>query len=122
MRDRLLKLYVESRVCDLFRARVADQLERGVPGPEGSLVKLLSKEINMGIYNLGVDLLGARGMLYGDYAMHRPATWFEVGIPTDDLARAFLRSRANSIEAGTSEVQRNTIAERILGMPREPRG
>jgi alkylation response protein AidB-like acyl-CoA dehydrogenase len=121
VRDRLVKLYVKTKVCDLFRGRVAAQLERGIPGPEGSLVKLLSNEINMAIYNLGVDLLGAGGMLYGDYAMHRPATWFEVGIPTGDLPRAFLRSRANSIEAGTSEVQRNTIAERVLGMPREPR-
>jgi alkylation response protein AidB-like acyl-CoA dehydrogenase len=121
-RDRLLRLYVESKVCDLFRRRVAAQIEMGVPGPEGSLVKLLSNEINMAIYDMGVDLLGAEGMLYGDYAMRRPASWFEVGIPTGDLPRAFLRSRANSIEAGTSEVQRNTIAERILGMPREPRG
>jgi alkylation response protein AidB-like acyl-CoA dehydrogenase len=121
-RAQLLDLYVRAKVCDLFRARVAAQIQHGVPGPEGSLVKLLSNEINMAIYDFGVTLQGPAGMLYSDYTMRRPMSWFEVGIPTGDLPRAFLRSRANSIEAGTSEVQRNTIAERILGMPREPRG
>jgi alkylation response protein AidB-like acyl-CoA dehydrogenase len=120
-RARLAELIVESRVCDMTRRRGAALVERGAPGPEGSIVKLYSAELNKRVYEFCLDLRGPAGMLYDSYAMRQPATWHEVGIPDGDVQRAFLRSRANSIEAGTSEIQRSTLAERVLGLPREPR-
>jgi alkylation response protein AidB-like acyl-CoA dehydrogenase len=65
-----------------------------------------------------MQLLGAEGMLYGDYSMKRPDT--AMG-PTDVLQKAFLRARANSIEGGTSEVMRNILGERVLGLPGDVR-
>jgi alkylation response protein AidB-like acyl-CoA dehydrogenase len=61
--------------------------------------------------------MGADGMLYGSYEMHRP----ETAMGADSLQKAFLRSRANSIEGGTSEVMRNILGERILGLPGDVR-
>ncbi|HYD10553.1 MAG TPA: acyl-CoA dehydrogenase family protein, partial [Acidimicrobiales bacterium] len=92
-------------------------------GPQGSLVKFASGDLNQALHELRVDLLGADGMLYSTYEMTQPASWREFNrIEPGDHARAFLRSRANTIEGGTNEVQRNTIAERVLGLPREPKG
>ena len=54
--------------------------------------------------------------------MTQPSSWRDFNrIEPGDLTRAFLRSRAATIEGGTNEVQRNTIAERVLGLPREPK-
>ncbi|HET6873593.1 MAG TPA: acyl-CoA dehydrogenase family protein, partial [Acidimicrobiales bacterium] len=62
-------------------------------------------------------LLGPEGMLYDNYEMRRPDGANEASTP----ARNFLRSRANSIEGGTSEVMRNIIGERVLGLPGDVR-
>jgi alkylation response protein AidB-like acyl-CoA dehydrogenase len=64
-----------------------------------------------------MDLMGADGMLYGSYEMLRP----ETAMGSDTLQKAFLRSRANSIEGGTSEVMRNILGERVLGLPGDVR-
>jgi alkylation response protein AidB-like acyl-CoA dehydrogenase len=89
----------------------------GVPGPEGSTGKLSFAELNKKVYAFVVDLMGADGMLYGSYEMHRPVT----AMDSDTLQKAFLRSRANSIEGGTSEVMRNILGERVLGLPGDVR-
>ena len=84
--------------------------------------QLTAAGFNQAVYELCVDLIGADGMLYGSYEMTRPASWQEFNrIPDGDFTRTFLRSRAATIEGGTNEVQRNTIAERVLGLPRDPR-
>jgi alkylation response protein AidB-like acyl-CoA dehydrogenase len=122
LRDRLVDLYVRWQANELMRARDVAQQEAGIPGPQGSLVKFSSGDLNQAIYELCVDLLGADGMLYTSYAMTQPTSWHDFNRrPTGDFTRAFLRSRAATIEGGTNEVQRNTIAERVLGLPREPK-
>jgi alkylation response protein AidB-like acyl-CoA dehydrogenase len=77
-------------------------------------------EVNKEVYELCVDLLGADGLVGYDYELRRSD---EVGLvgPPGSGRKMFLRSRANSIEGGTSEIQRNILAERILGLPGEPR-
>jgi alkylation response protein AidB-like acyl-CoA dehydrogenase len=122
LRNRLVDLYVRWEANEYMRRRDIAQQEAGIPGPQGSLVKFSSGDLNQAVYELCVDLIGADGMLYGSYEMTRPASWQEFNrIPDGDFTRTFLRSRAATIEGGTNEVQRNTIAERVLGLPREPR-
>ena len=83
------------------------------------MAKLAFAEENKRIYELCVDLMGAEGMLYGsDYPRIRPE---QIAMGTSDVHKAFLRVRANSIEGGTSEVMRNILGERVLGLPGEPR-
>jgi alkylation response protein AidB-like acyl-CoA dehydrogenase len=113
LRDRLLLLWVEAEVSRLTNLRAAEGRQRGTPGPEGSTAKLVYAELNKKIYSLCVDLMGPRGMLYGSYAMIRPDT----AAVSDTIQKAFLRARANSIEGGTSEIMRNILAERVLGLP-----
>jgi alkylation response protein AidB-like acyl-CoA dehydrogenase len=120
-RAQLMALYVRWRAQELMRARGVEMQKLGVPGPEGSLVKLGWGQLNQAVYELCTRMLGASGMLYGSYEMHRPTSWNDAGVQLGDITKAFLRSRAMTIEGGTNEVQRNTIAERVLGMPREPR-
>jgi alkylation response protein AidB-like acyl-CoA dehydrogenase len=121
LRARLMDLYVRWQATELMRARGVALQRLGIPGPEGSLVKLASGDLTQEVYELCLAMVGAPGMLYGSYEMVRPTDWHDMGIQVGDLPRAFLRSRANTIEGGTNEVQRNTIAERILALPREPR-
>ena len=116
-RDRLVRLWIEAEVQRLTRMRATDAATKGTPGPEGSLGKLAGAESNKRIYDFCVDLLGAEGMLYDSYRMRRPAHANEAGPP----ARSFIRSRANSIEGGSSEVLRNIIGERVLGLPGDVR-
>jgi len=117
LRDRLLKLWSRSEVLRLTNLRAGLARQRGVPGPEGSIGKVASGELNKDIYSFCVDVLGPAGMLYGDYAMTRPGTAGR----SADVRKAFLRSRANSIEGGTTEVMKNILGERVLGLPGDVR-
>jgi alkylation response protein AidB-like acyl-CoA dehydrogenase len=78
---------------------------------------MASADLNKDILAKVVDLLGAEGMLYGSYEMIRP----EMAMESDTLQKAFLRSRANSIEGGTTEVMKNILGERVLGLPGDVR-
>ena len=77
-------------------------------------------EVNKRVYELCVDLLGAKGLVGYDYTMRRSEGIGLVG-PPGTSRKLFIRSRANSIEGGTSEIQRNILGERILGLPGEVR-
>ncbi len=117
-RDRLVKLWVESEAHRLTSMRAAANSLNGTPGPEGSTSKLHYAELNKRIYDFCVELQGAAGMLYDGYDMRRPDTAGGFG---GGATRMFLRSRANSIEGGTSEVMRNILGERVLGLPGDVR-
>jgi alkylation response protein AidB-like acyl-CoA dehydrogenase len=113
LRDRLVQLWIEAEVNRLTNVRASQNRQLGTPGPEGSTGKLSFAETNKAIYEFVMTLLGAEGMLYGSYEMVRP----ETAMSSDSLQKAFLRSRANSIEGGTSEIMRNILGERVLGLP-----
>ena len=119
MRGRLMERWVSNEVGRLANWRASDLRRAGTPGPEGSTAKLAFAEENQRTSELCVDLLGAEGLLYGsEYPLKRPT---ESALNASDPRKAFLRMRANSIEGGTSEVMRNIIGERVLGLAGEPR-
>jgi alkylation response protein AidB-like acyl-CoA dehydrogenase len=119
IRAELMQSWVRNEVARLTNWRANDLRQAGTPGPEGSVAKLAFAEENQRTSELCVDLMGAEGMLYGsDYPLIRPS---ESAMSSNDMRKAFLRMRANSIEGGTSEVMRNIIGERVLGLAGEPR-
>jgi alkylation response protein AidB-like acyl-CoA dehydrogenase len=115
--DEVMRLWSRAEVLRLTNIRANAARKMGDPGPEGSIGKAASAELNKDIYAKVIDLLGAEGMLYGSYEMVRP----EVAMGSDTLQKAFLRSRANSIEGGTTEVMKNILGERVLGLPGDVR-
>ncbi len=103
VRQRITQYTIEARALQLNGYRALTSMKRnGIPGPEGSILKLMWSELNQRMAETAVDIAGPAGQV-GD---GRGWTY------------QFLRSRANTIEAGTSEVLRNILAERVLGLPR----
>jgi len=119
-RDRLTQLWIEAEALRLTNLRAGSNRRAGNPGPEGSIAKLQFAELNKRIYDLCVDLLGAAALVDYDYTMRRSEHLGLVG-PPGSGRKMFLRSRANSIEGGTSEIQRNILGERVLGLPGDVR-
>jgi alkylation response protein AidB-like acyl-CoA dehydrogenase len=121
LRDRVARLYIESELLRLTVQRGRAAQKAGNPGPEGSISKLAQAELNKRIWECAMEIVGADSLLYeAGYERRRPSGDSHAG----RLALAkyqFLRSRANSIEGGTSEVMRNILGERVLGLPGEPR-
>jgi alkylation response protein AidB-like acyl-CoA dehydrogenase len=119
-RDRLAELWIRAEVLRLTNLRAGANRRAGNPGPEGSVAKLAFAELNKAVYELCIELLGPYGIVEFDYTFRRPE---EAGLdaPLGSARKMFLRSRANSIEGGTSEIMRNILGERILGLPGEPR-
>ncbi|MFE0080433.1 acyl-CoA dehydrogenase family protein [[Kitasatospora] papulosa] len=118
LHQRLLTLWIEAEVARLTGERLRQQLVAGQPGPEGSGMKLAFARLNQEISGLEVELLGDEGLLYSDWTMRRPEL---VDFTGRDAGYRYLRSKGNSIEGGTSEVLLNIVAERVLGLPVEPR-
>ncbi|MFF1445849.1 acyl-CoA dehydrogenase family protein [Streptomyces sp. NPDC058295] len=118
LHQRLLKLWVEAEAARLAGERLRQQLVAGQPGYEGSGMKLGFARLNQEISGLEVELLGAEGLLYDDWTMRRPEM---VDFTGREAGYRYLRSKGNSIEGGTSEVLLNIVAERVLGLPSEPR-
>ncbi len=107
-RDAIAQEWIELQALRATAYRSLSALMKtGVPGPEGSILKLQWSEANQRLTKLALDLLGPDAGLaadnapYGGYWQHQQ-----------------LRSRGNTIEAGTSEILRNIVAERVLGLPR----
>ncbi|MET8298051.1 acyl-CoA dehydrogenase family protein [Streptomyces sp. NPDC005180] len=118
LHQRLLGLWVEAEVARLTGERLRQQLAAGQPGPEGSGMKLTFARLNQEISGLEVELLGEEGLLYKDWTLRRPEI---VDFTGRDAGYRYLRAKGNSIEGGTSEILLNIVAERVLGLPAEPR-
>lgn len=116
-RDELMKLWIRAEVLRLTNIRANATRKMGTPGPEGSIGKMAGADLNKDTYAFAINLQGANGMLYGSYAMTRP----ETAMAFDGVQKAFLRSRANTIEGGTTEVMKNILGERVLGLPGDVR-
>jgi alkylation response protein AidB-like acyl-CoA dehydrogenase len=110
VRQRIAQFYIEQTVKEInaFRA-AATRAAGGQPGPEGSVNKILNAELNQRRSSYVLELLGPAGQ-----------AWERGDSAHENKAHAFLRARANTIEGGTSEILRNMIGERMLGLPREP--
>jgi alkylation response protein AidB-like acyl-CoA dehydrogenase len=112
-RDQLARMWIEAEALRFGKIRAQQLRERGTPGPEGSVLKLQSALLSQRITAFAVDLLGAGGMLNpegygGEHDRQDPVV-------------AFLASQGSTIAGGTSEIMRNILGERILGLPPEPR-
>ncbi|WP_037353467.1 acyl-CoA dehydrogenase family protein [Amycolatopsis orientalis] len=118
LRDRLVQHWVEAESLRLAGERQRQQLAVGAPGPEGSAMKVAFAELNQQLSGLELELLGEEGLRYEDWTMRRPE---QVDFFGRDAGYRYLRAKGNSIEGGTSEVLRNIISERVLGLPSEPR-
>jgi alkylation response protein AidB-like acyl-CoA dehydrogenase len=117
-RDQVARVWIEAEVLRLTNVRAKALRARGVPGPAGSIAKLLSTELHQRILAVCMALLGADGLRYeSGYAPRH-----EEGLASlVETQRTFLRSAAYTIEGGTSEIMRNIVAERVLGLPGEVR-
>jgi len=111
LRDRLTQLWLRAEAQRLTSERSRATATTGGPGPEGSIGKMVGAELNQQIYEWCMDFLGPEGILYHTYNPDEDADW------RGPIQQRFLRSRANTIEGGTSEVMRNILGERVLGLP-----
>lgn len=118
--DAVMSLWTRAEVLRLTNMRATENAKRGQPGAEGSVAKLASAELNQAIYNCAMNLSGMSSQIGFDYTFRQPDA---VALAGNDqsIGYSFLRSRANSIEGGTSEILRNIIGEQLLGLPGEPR-
>jgi alkylation response protein AidB-like acyl-CoA dehydrogenase len=105
VRQKIAQAFLDVEVFRRTSARAMSKVGKGeMPGPEGSILKLFWSEANQRMTAAAMEILGPYGQLVnGDLGM---------------ISYSYLRSRGNSIEAGTSEVLRNTIAQRVLGLPK----
>jgi alkylation response protein AidB-like acyl-CoA dehydrogenase len=118
LQDRLLQLWVEAEAARLTGVRLAQRLASGQPGPEGSVMKLLFARNAQRLSGLELELLAEDGLRFSDWTMVRPES---VSFTGRDAGYRYLRAKGNSIEGGTDEIIRNIVAERVLGLPAEPR-
>jgi alkylation response protein AidB-like acyl-CoA dehydrogenase len=118
MHDELMRLWVDAEVFRLAGERLRQQASAGQPGPEGAGMKVAFASLAQAISGFEIELHGEAGLHYDDWTMRRPETVDLVG---REPGYRYLRARGNSIEGGTSEILRNTISERILGLPGEHR-
>jgi alkylation response protein AidB-like acyl-CoA dehydrogenase len=118
LHETLLRLWVDAEAARLTGERLRQQLVAGQPGPEGSAAKLAYARLNQEISGLELELLGDDGLRYDDWTMRRPD---KVDFTRRSPGYRYLRAKGNSIEGGTSEILRNIIAERVLGLPGEIR-
>ena len=107
VRQKIAQAHLELEVFRMTSARALSRVARdGVPGPEGSILKLFWSELNQRTTRSAMEIAGPWGQLADE-----DDDWGQISY-------AYLRARGNTIEAGTSEVMRNIVAQRVLGLPR----
>jgi alkylation response protein AidB-like acyl-CoA dehydrogenase len=108
LRDRIAQQEIDTRAFRLTQRRAADEAKGGAPGPASAMFKYYGTELNKRKFELLLQCAGTQAL-----------GWEGEGFAADELrlARDWLRSKANSIEGGTSEIQLNIIAKRVLGLP-----
>ena len=114
----LMQWWVETEVTRLAGERLRQQLEAGQPGPESSAMKLAFAQQAQQVSGFALELAPEEGLTYDDWTMVRPRTGSFLG---RGPGFRYLRAKGNSIEGGTSEIMRNVIAERVLGLPPDHR-
>ena len=110
IRQKLAQMYAETEIFRLNQMRTLTRMSKtGVPGPEGSIQKIFWSEMNQRMQQVAMEMLGPYGQLSdaSDYAVDH-----------GEWAHGYLRARGNTIEAGTSEIQRNIIGHFVLGLPK----
>jgi alkylation response protein AidB-like acyl-CoA dehydrogenase len=118
LHDALLRLWVGAEVARLAGKRMRQQLAAGQPGPEGSAQKYVFATLNQAITGLELEVDGEAGLRYDDWTLRRPE---RVDMFGRSAGYRYLRAKGNSIEGGTTEILRNIISERVLGLPSEIR-
>jgi alkylation response protein AidB-like acyl-CoA dehydrogenase len=110
IRQKLAQCYAEVEIMRMNQMRAFSRISAtGVPGPEGSIQKIFWSELNQRLQQIAQELLGPYGQLEGPDSR---------AIDRGSWAYGYLRARGNTIEAGTSEIQRNIIGHFVLGLPR----
>ena len=124
VRQQLAQAYIESRLIRVNNQRAADKRKSGgEAGPEGSITKLQQAEFNQRLQSLAIDLEGVGGIAWEGLALQdqvRTSRQVAPGGGESSIAQGFLRAQANTIEGGTSDIMRNILGERVLGLPKEP--
>src|SRR5712692_1232254 len=108
LRERIAQQEMDQRAFQLTQRRAAEEEKGGAPGPASAMFKYYGTELNKRKFELLLACAGTQAL-----------GWEGDGFAADELriAREWLRSKANSIEGGTSEIQLNIIAKRVLGLP-----
>ena len=124
VRQALAQAYIESTLIRINNQRAAAKRKSGAEaGPEGSITKLQQAEFNQRLQNLAIDLEGASAIAWEGSNLSRIERVGRVGAVAEAAsatASGFLRAQANTIEGGTSDIMRNILGERVLGLPKEP--
>jgi alkylation response protein AidB-like acyl-CoA dehydrogenase len=110
IRQKLAQSYAEIQIMRLNQMRTISRvMESGMPGPEGSIQKIFWSELNQRFQQVAMELLGPYAQL---------TRGSQLAVDEGEWAYAYLRARGNTIEAGTSEIQRNIVGHFVLGLPR----
>ncbi len=121
-RDRLMRLYCEEKVRTWTNERVRATVKAGeTPGPAASIGKVHQGQLNQALQLAAADLMGMASVAWAPHERAQgldPIESWAGGMPY--ASKGMLRSRANTIEGGTTEVNKNVIGEKVLGLPREP--
>ena len=120
LRDRVTKMYIEQELLRLTTKRAAAAQKVGNPGAEGSVIKIVSADSAKRLWETALDVLGPEALAFeAGYELRQDIS--DPKTPEELAKYQFLRSRANSIEGGTTEIMKNILGERMLGLPGEPR-
>ena len=117
LRERLTRLWIRAETHRLTSDRARVAATKGVIGPESAITKLVGSELTQSVYEFCIEMLGAEATLMDTYSPDAPDD--ESG--PAEIQRKYLRSRATTLEGGTSEIMRNVIGERVLKLPQELR-